>query len=234
MKRNPGQWLREAILDRLINAVVLVSMGLGLLIGAGSTLWTTHTLWETQAWQTLLPGAGFLVFGLWRWRRGWRLRDMRKGARAEETIGQAIEYALTRDGCAVAHHVEGFARVGDIDHLVATPHGLWVIETKSGRVPKAIFKETLRRIAANVEAVRMWAPPGARVTGCLVFADNKGPAPRPTYEWGQETIKAFANRSVLVRKLSEEAQGTGDARDLATRVWKLGRVEATSQPGPDG
>ena len=53
------------------------------------------------------------------------------------TVGQAIEYPSTRERCAVAHHLEEIARVGGIDHLVATPRGLWVIETKHGLVPSS-------------------------------------------------------------------------------------------------
>ncbi|MCY3640189.1 MAG: nuclease-related domain-containing protein [Gammaproteobacteria bacterium] len=150
---------------------------------------------------------------------------MRKGARAEERVGQAIEFALTLDTCAVAHHVESIARVGDIDHLVATPDGLWVIETKHGRVPKPEFRETLRRIAANVEGVRKWSP-DVRVTGCLVFAEKQRERPRPTYEFGQETIRAFADPKALARALRKQARGPGDSRKLKRRVWELGKLEA--------
>ena len=158
---------------------------------------------------------------------------MRKGARAEETIGQAIEYALTRDACAVAHHVEEIARIGDIDHLVATPHGLWVIETKHGRVPKPEFAETLRRIAANVEGVREWAP-DTRVTGCLVFASEQQKRSKPTYEHGRATIRAFADRTALMRELRKEARGKADSLDLARRVWKLGKLEGADRTDPNG
>ena len=153
---------------------------------------------------------------------------MRTGAHAEETIGQVIEYALTRDTCGVAHHVEEIARVGDIDHLVATPNGLWVIETKNGRVPKSQFAETLRRIAANVEGVREWAP-DTRVTGCLVFASEQEKRPKPTYRAGKETIRAFADPTELMRELRNEARGSGDSVELAWRVWKLGKLEAADQ-----
>ena len=149
---------------------------------------------------------------------------MKKGAYAEETIGQVIEYALTRERCAVAHDVEEVASVGNIDHLVATPRGLWVIETKSGLVPKAQFPETLRRIAFNVKAVRDWAP-GMRVTGCLVFFNEPKPPPKPTYESGAETIKCFANPTSLMRELRDEAQGEGGSSDFARRVWALGKME---------
>ena len=153
----------------------------------------------------LLPGAGLLVAALRKLARGWRLLDMRKGAHAEETVGQAIEYALTRERCAVAHHVEGIARIGDIDHLVATPRGLWVIETKDGRVPRSDFQESLRRIALNVEAVRDWVP-GMRVTGCFVIATGRGSPPKPTYGWGAETIRCFGSAVSLMREVQTEAR----------------------------
>ncbi len=172
----------------------------------------------------LLPGAGLLGAALHKLAIGWRLRDMRKGARDEERVGQAIEYALTREQCAVAHHVERIARVGDIDHLVATPRGLWVIETKHGRVPSPDFPETLRRIALNVEAVRDWAP-GMLVTGCLVFASGRSAPPKPTYEWGAETIKCFESAEALMREVKAEARREGGSSEIARRVWQLGKVE---------
>ena len=103
----------------------------------------------------LLPGAVLLGVALFKARRGWRLEDMRKGARAEESVGQAIEYALTSKRCAAAHHVEGIARIGDIDHLVATPRGLWVIETKHGRPFRR--GSSRRRCGASPP---MWRPSG--------------------------------------------------------------------------
>ncbi len=149
---------------------------------------------------------------------------MREGARAEERVGQALEYALTREQCAVAHHVREIARVGDIDHLVSTPQRLWVIETKHPRVPGAHFQETLRRIALNVKAVRKWAP-GMRVTGCLVIDDEQGRPPKPTYAWGAETIRCFGSAKALMREVKREADAKGGSTDIARRVWRLGRVK---------
>ncbi|MXW52090.1 MAG: NERD domain-containing protein [Gammaproteobacteria bacterium] len=230
MKRNPGEWLRTRILERNLEVALWTVAGTAWLLGAGSGFYVGFVPVALDRWLILilaLPGMAFLGFALYVSKRGWRVPDMRKGARAEETIGQAIEYALTRDTCAVAHHVEDedIARVGDIDHLVATPDGLWVIETKHGRVPKSEFRETLRRIAANVEGVRQWAP-GVRVTGCLVFANEQGKRPKRTYEHGKETIRAFADRTALMRELREKARGTGDSRKFARRVWELGKLEA--------
>ena len=236
MKRNPGEWLRDRILGRNLEVALYVTAGTAWLGGAAAGLWAGFGARVLEQWASLLvvlPGVAFLGAALTLAGRGWRLPDMRKGARAEETIGQAIEYALTRDSCAVAHHVEEIARIGDIDHLVATPQGLWVIETKHGRVPRSEFAETLRRIAANVEGVREWAP-DTRVTGCLVFASEQQRLPKAAYEHGKETIRAFANRTSLMRALRREARGKGDSLDLARRVWKLGKLEDGDQPGPSG
>ena len=276
----------------------LAALGAGWLCGgvAGALGIELGTAWTILF--VLLPGAGLLGAALHKLARGWRLPDMRKGARAEETVGLAIEYALTRERCAVAHNVEGIARfaalsylegkliyrteqqhthlewlrflkqidravpkelavhiiadnysthkhakvtawlgrhgrfhmhftptsVGDIDHLVATPRGLWVIETKHGRVPRPEFQETLRRIALNVQAVRDWAP-RMRVTGCLVFASVHGNPPKPTYEWGTETIRCFESATSLMREVKAEAHWEGGSTEIAREVWRLGRVD---------
>ena len=162
---------------------------------------------------------------------------MRRGRGARGGVGSTPRAGVDHlvrvvESCAVAHHVEEVARVGDIDHLVATPQGLWVIETKHGRVPKAQFRETLRRIALNVEAVRDWAP-GMRVTGCLVFFNEPKPPPKPTYESGAETIKCFANPTSLMRELRDETQGEGGSSDLASiRLSTAWKPAAAPRSGP--
>ena len=172
----------------------------------------------------LLPSAGLLGAAFYRLVRGWRLPDMEKGASAEERVGLAIEYALTREQCAVAHNVQEIARVGDIDHLVATPRGLWVIETKYRRVPRPDFQETLRRIALNVQAVRNWAP-GMRVTGCLVIVTGRNDPPKSAYEWGAEKIRCFDSAESLMREVRDEACSEGGSSEIAGRVWRLGKVD---------
>ena len=101
---------------------------------------------------------------------GWGYENMRKGAEAEKLVGQAIERAMFGPGCAVAHSVRSVAKIGDVDHLVSTPVGLWVVETKYARVPKVEFSAVLGTIAANVKSVREWAPRGTEVRGALVLA----------------------------------------------------------------
>ena len=227
MKLNPGEWLRPRLFGRIADAAFLATLASGWLCGAlaaalamGLGEWLGTGLAIVFV---LLPGATLLGAALYQLAKGWRLPDMGKGAHAEETIGQAIGYALTRERCAVAHHVERIARVGDIDHLVATPRGLRVIETKHGRVPSSMFPETLRRIALNVQAVRNCVP-GMRVTGCLVFVTGSGKPPKPGYEWGTETIRCFGNAASLMRELKAEARCEGGSSEMARRVWQLGKV----------
>ena len=155
--------------------------------------------------------------------RGRRLDRLEKGEDAETYAGQVIEYALTTPGCAIAHSVTSIARIGDIDHLVATPLRLWVIETKYRHVPRAQFPEVLRRIGENTSAVWKWAPPGTPVQACLVLA--KGSAPnRKTYDYGTEPVVVHTPAS-LARELKAEAgkERMIDER-VAADVWKLGRV----------
>lgn len=239
MKRGPGEWLREHLLDRAMTVGLFSMAALGWLCGAGTAWWVTLAGRSTGLW-TIIPEwsvgltvtmIGPLVFGgyaAYKAWDGWRWKDMRKGSRAEVTIGQAIEYALTRESCAVAHHVEDIAKVGDIDHLVATPRGLWVVETKTGRVPPSQFPETLRRIATNVDAVRAWAPE-TPVTGCLAFAHKQDRRPKPSYREGSMKIRCFEDPNALMRALRDEARTHNGPSELARRVWKLGRIGSPNE-----
>ena len=204
-------------------------MGYGWLCGAGIAVFVFHYFSWPSLLFTLLPGVAFLFAARHKLKGDWSSRNMRKGIRSERMIGEAIDRALTLETCAVAHDVEEIAQYGNIDHLVATPHGLWVIETKSGRLPPDAFQRTLGTIAANVKAVRKWAP-DVRVTGCLVFASEPKSLKRSIYEKNNETIRVFGKREVLIRELRKEARETGDSWKLADRVWELGKLETADQP----
>ena len=232
LKRNPGEWLQEKRLDLIPDVVLPATVGGGWLCGAGLTLWTVygtrlfsgsiplHTLLPS-----VLPGLLALIFAWYKYKGGWRLQNMKKGELAEQIIGQKIEYALTRDACAVAHNVKKVARYGDIDHLVATPHGLWVIETKYQRIPNKVFNKALGIIADNVKALREQAPPDTQVTGCLVFAVELNKPPTPTREVKGEMIRIFGKWGDLQRELRNEARETKDSWNLASWVWKLGKLD---------
>ena len=143
-----------------------------------------------------------------------------KGAAAERNVGGLMEYGITAPGCAIAHSVTEIAEVGDIDHLVATPGCLWVVETKYGKVPKERFREVLRRLRANQDAVRRWASTGTEVRACLVLATEDGPRRKRLYENGQ--VELFDPKS-LVCELRRKSANPASSADLLTarRVWAL-------------
>ena len=226
MKRNPGEWLRGQLFKRAFDAFGILAFGIGWILA--SVLMATN---NSPLWLAISAGVGICLLGLWILLKGkgkdtesWRLQDMRKGTRSEERIGANIEYALTRPYCAVAHGVTEIAKVGDIDHLIATPQRLWVVESKYGRLPKNRFPETLDRIAANVDAVSNWAP-GTEVIGCLVFGGTENVSAKSSYTAKNKRILCFGNPESLVRKLRA---GSGAERtiseEVVQRVWRLSGV----------
>ena len=154
--------------------------------------------WELT--MTVLPGFIFLIAAAVvarGGRRPWKIDHMRKGAHAEARIGHVIEYSITRQACAVAHNVTDIVDSGDIDHLVATPGGLWVIETKSNR-HSSFERRKLEALARKVNDVRNWAPPDTRVFGCLVYANDAGPQGNTTHEIYGESISNFSQPKIFV------------------------------------
>ena len=108
--------MRDQLFDRVVGGAVFTAAGIGWLFCV------PMQLVGAPLWMLTVGGLVFVAVGAWRAFRGWRLRDMRTGAGAEERVGEAIEYALTRAGCAVAHGVTVIAREGDIDHLGCDAH----------------------------------------------------------------------------------------------------------------
>lgn len=157
----------------------------------------------------------------------WTLENLAKGSEAEMRVGQAIEYAIAAKNCAVAHSVTDteIAKVGDIDHIVATPESVWVIETKYRAVPDKNFRKVLNGIAANTDAVRKWAPAGTPVQACLVLAyERKKFKPAAQADSGEE-ILVYTEKTLgcFRRKLLEEASGKkAPDEKIATKIWKLG------------
>ena len=141
-------------------------------------------------------------------------------------MGQIIEYAITAESCAVAHSVKEIAKVGDIDHIVATPVGVWVIETKYKKVPKKFFRDVLSRIAENTNAVRQWVPAGTPVRGCLVLAYETD-IKKKNYSHGKEKITVYTQDSLvsLMREVRLEAREKRSLDERITKdIWKLGHI----------
>ena len=234
VKRHPGDWLRWQILERLMPALMFAMMGFAYLFAIVLT-WVlqSRTLflspWELT--MTVLPGFIFLIAAAVvarGGRRPWKIDHMRKGAHAEARIGHAIEYSITRQACAVAHNVTDIVDSGDIDHLVATPGGLWVIETKSNR-HSSFERRKLEALARKVNDVRNWAPADTRVFGCLVYANEAGPEGDTIHDIYGESIRTFRNRKSLSDTLQIDDIEKTPAQELADRVWKLsvGELEGT-------
>lgn len=163
-----------------------------------------------------------LVWGAYAWaRRGrWSNENLEKGWRGERRVGEEIERAITARGCAVAHGVKDVAAIGDIDHLVATPARLWVVETKYRWLPKDAFAEALRRLERNMDAVAMEFP-RTPLQGCLVLAyEREKEVKRRRYNKGRIVVHKPGS---LVEILQGEAQQKLSLDPtVAKRIWALG------------
>ena len=68
---------------------------------------------------------------------------------AERRVGDLIEHAVVETGCAFAHDVkEALGGSGNVDHVVMTPAGVWVVETKAHWLSTRRFPAALAQAAA--------------------------------------------------------------------------------------
>ena len=222
LRRDAGDWTRTAYLKRIMLALVAMGFALGALLAT-----TAASMFGIDAVRLPVLGivALFLAFW-WTYDRKF-LRLWSKGSLAERHVGHVIESALTQDGCVVAHSVYkrgADGTVGDIDHLVATPGRVWVVETKYAKVPKSRFPKVVSTITRNAEVVEAWLSPlRPEVIGCLALAslDDEGiERMRRSYEDGR--VRVF-NANLLRKEMAEAAKRTaGEAdRDVAAQIWRL-------------
>ena len=170
--RAPGAWMLRALVQRYLATVIIGASGLGAIM-LWIALGAIPAPAATVATGLLLAWGAACVASLLVVRHGFRNygeESLEKGFAAETLIGRRIEAAITRPNHAVAHNVliKG-AEPGDIDHLVATPRGLVVVESKFADVPQDKFPGVRRRLAKNIKAVRAWAPPDTPVRGAIVY-----------------------------------------------------------------
>ena len=219
IRRDAGEWVRTQMRYSAAAVLALLSGIFGLLAGV---VLSGLIGWQSLLLPTLCLAAAAVVRAR-RYEQGGFARLL-KGVAAERSIGGLAEYALTARGCAVAHSVTRIAEIGDIDHLVATPGCLWVVETKYGKIPRDRFPEVLRRLRVNLEAVRRWAPSGVEVKGCLVLATARKLPHKRLYENGQ--VEVFGPKSLVCKLLGASATPANEA-DLSTakRVWALASGE---------
>ena len=213
MSRTPGGWMRSRIAVRR----TFRDGAVGALAGVAA---------GTVAAQTVPPDivlggvaaawAGMVLAALLR--RSYSIRNLERGLAGEEAVAAEIGAAMLAPRCAAAHGVTGIdGLIGDIDHLVATPSRLWVVETKSGRLPAGRLADAMRRVESNVAAVGRWAD-GAPVRGCVVLARGRVEGGHQ----GRGNDVAVLTRRGLGDELRAEAARSGTVEPwLAERVGRL-------------
>ena len=231
-KNAAGGWLLGEVQGRVAGVAVAAGVALGIAFGlmvAGippiGMLVQAHPGWLSLG----ALGAAVLAFG-WAWLAVRRTdATWGRGLAAERRVGDRIEHALVRPGCAFAHDVkEALDGVGgNVDHVVLTGAGVWVVETKAAWLDEGPFRDALRQAAANVQRVRRkLGRPDVPVRAALVIADNQEPF-EADYDWKGEPVTAFRVASFW-RRLQEEcgqADGASEIRDreeVANEVWSLG------------
>ena len=133
-KKNPaGGWLRERFFVRIATAGMLLMAVVGCTLGfvvRGLPVFDgpAGTLASWGATGVMVLALGLFYAYCRRVGASWGA-----GLAAERQIGDPIDHAVARRGCAVAHDVkEALGGRGNVDHVVMTPAGIWVVETKSG------------------------------------------------------------------------------------------------------
>jgi hypothetical protein len=135
----PGQQL----LERIEKETEELGFGVDVMILALPMLFL---VWATTQidWARVRVGAGeimfllgwalFFAYGFWKYQRHARRREQaRDGLLAERVTGMQLN-RLVAQGCVVLHDLP--SDVGNIDHVVVAPQGVFAIETKSFRKPK--------------------------------------------------------------------------------------------------
>lgn len=137
----PGQQLLERIRhhdDEVGRAVffLMLAMPLMFMVWASFRLQWELVRWGATEWMFLLSVLILFVWGMYDYIRHYRKREQAQdGWIAEQVTGQQLN-RLIAQGCLVLHDLP--AEVGNIDHVVVAPQGVFAIETKSFRKPKGV------------------------------------------------------------------------------------------------
>lgn len=137
----PGQALLKRIEhhgDEVGRALFLMMLSLPIMF----MVWATFRIqwegvrWDVAAWMFLLGALAMFAWGLFDYIRHYKKREQAKdGWIAEQVTGQQLN-RLMAQGCLVLHDVP--AEVGNIDHVIVAPRGVYAVETKSFRKPKGV------------------------------------------------------------------------------------------------
>lgn len=227
-KNAAGDWLRGELLSRAASIgmlyMALVGFGLGFMVRGIAVFdgWPEIL----TAWVTLgLMAAGLIALYLYCRHLG---ATWGRGLAAERQVGDLIEHAVAQRGCAFAHDVKGaLGGRGNVDHVVMTPAGIWVVETKACWLSKRRFPAALRQVGENVRRVRHYLGPGLPVRGALVIADRSKDTLELEHDWNGEPVKVFGPKKFWSLLRGECEHGCDNAQRAETMVtarmvWGLG------------
>ena len=228
-KNRAGSWLLQRIFERVTSAGMLVMVTMG--FGVGFTIrdlpmldaldGSLAVLWGTVAVMCLVFGAAYLFIS--RVDSTWS-----RGLEAERRVGDLIEHAVAQPGCAFAHDVkEALGGSGNVDHVVMTPAGVWVVETKAGWLSKQRFPGALRQTVSNARRVGRYLKTVLPVRGALVIGDEPNSSIEGDYDWEGEPVKVFGAKAFwrVLRREREHGAALGPASEAARvekMVWDLG------------
>ena len=217
-RRRPGEFLFIKLMERN------VWLAMGTFVAAGFAFGVVVVPLLGLFWSTVLAAlmaAALFAIRFWYQRSDWSDDNLDKGLRGERRVGETIERAIAAPGCAVAHGVKEVAAVGDIDHLVATPVRIWVVETKYQWLEDGAFKEALDRIDRNVRAVEGKFP-GVPVQGSLVLAYGERGPKRRRYNDGR--VLAHKPDSLAETLRDECVCKPSLDPAVADRIWDMATV----------
>jgi hypothetical protein len=137
----PGQQLLKRIRhhdDELGRAIFLAMMAAPLMfmVWASLSVQWVDVRWATREWMFAIGAVLMFLWGLYDYIHHYKKREQyQDGWIAEQVTGQQLNRLVAR-GCQVLHDLP--AEVGNIDHVVIAPRGVYAVETKSFRKPKGV------------------------------------------------------------------------------------------------
>lgn len=114
----------------------LLAAPLMFMVWASMRLEWERMRWSVAEWMFVAGALLMFLWGLIDYVRHYKKRERyQDGWVAERVTGQQLS-RLVAQGCLVAHDLP--AEVGNIDHVVVSPRGVYAVETKSFRKPKGV------------------------------------------------------------------------------------------------
>ena len=141
---------------------------------------------DGTVWIYAVGALGMFAWGMRDFIKHWRRRQQaRDGLLAERVTGMQLNRLLAQ-GCVVMHDLpaEGF----NIDHVVIAPRGVYAVETKSFRKPKASDGSSTYTVSFDGRQLRF---PGFTVTDAVDQARRQA-------QWLSKTLREATGRDVPV------------------------------------